>query len=247
MAQDLILERLPDGFSKILPAWKDQTIVIFGGGPSLTPDQVKRVRIHHEAGRLKAIGVNDAFLWAPWVDLIYGADSRWWLWTKAGTAKPKLELTAEDVANRYKFFAGQKLSIQNSGSNITDPDVHKLRNMHFPHNTGVGISLDPTKLVTARGSGYQAVNVAILALGCQGGRIILLGFDGKRGADGRSHWFGDHPVTETDAVYEQFRKGFSAGETAILDTGVEVLNCSPGSAYDNFPKMELSAALARII
>ena len=248
----MILDRLDDGFSRINPEWRGCTVVIFGGGDSLTLEQVNKCRVHHEAGRIRAIGVNDAFLWAPWVDILYAADSRWWLWTEAGTAKPKIGITAEECARRYKFFSGEKLSIQRSGGNTTDPSIHKLRNRDHPSNAGLGLSLDPTKLVTARGSGYQAVNAGVLALGATetvripDGRIILLGFDGHPGKDGQAHWFGNHPLSETIEVYEHFRKAFSAGETAILGTGVEILNCSPGTWYDNFPKMPLDAALARI-
>lgn len=238
----MILERLADGFSRINPAWRGATVVIFGGGSSLTLGQVGQCRQQHEAGRIRAIGVNDAFLIAPWVDLTYAADSHWWLWTEKGTEKPEIGLTAVEVRDRYKFFCGEKLSIQNSGSNITDPAVHRVRNKFHP-NPGDGLSLDPCRIASARNSGFQALNVAILA---GAARIILLGYDGKLGADGRSHWFGEHPVPTPIACYEAFRKGFSAGEDAIRATGVEVLNCSPGSAYDNFPKVELDAALARI-
>lgn len=238
-----ILERLDDGFSRVLPSWKGRTVAIFGGGPSLTLEQVERVGWHHSDERLVAIGVNDAFLWASWVDVLYAADSQWWLWTEKGTAKPLIGLTAEDVAARYAAFNGERLTMQNSGSNVTDLKVHKIRNASHPHNTGSGISLDPTKLVSARASGYQAINLAILA---GVARIILLGYDGRPNAEGKTHWFGKHPVNGDLAVYEQFRRYMSLGESEIFATGVEVLNCSPGSAYDNFPKMDLREALQRI-
>ena len=104
-----------------------------------------------------------------------------------------------------------------------------------------GISTDPGMICNGRNSGYQALNLAILA----GARtVILLGFDAREPtADRKSHWFGDHPRVEPVAVFAEYRKAFSAAEGAIRAAGVRVVNCSPGSAIDSFPKMDLVDAL----
>jgi hypothetical protein len=234
----MILKRLDASrFSTVLPTWVGDTVVIIGGGPSLTPADVVLVQAAHTRGDVHCIVVNDAYLLAPWADVHYAADSHWHKWHTDGIARAGY--TAEQVAALWANFAGQKCSIQNSGGNITDHAVHMLRNKDFP-NHGVGLSLDPQALVTGRNSGFQALNLAVLA-GAK--RILLLGFDGQVAKDGKQHWFGDHPRPTPPAVYPLYRQAMSAAEHALQAQGVEVINCSPGSAIDSFPKMALEAVL----
>jgi len=211
-----------DRYSEIAPEWSGATAVLLGGGPSLTAEQVEHVQIARDASTVGVIAVNDAYRIAPFADVCYFADSEWWGWHKD---RPE-----------FRAFAGQKCSISDSGANITDVDVHILRNAGTR-----GISTDPGKICNGRNSGYQALNIAILA----GARtVILLGFDAREPtADSKTHWFGDHPRVEPVAVYAEYRKAFSAGESAISAAGARVLNCSPGSAIDSFPKMDLTEAL----
>lgn len=235
-----ILRRIEGSrFSEVVPEWVDFVVVIVAGGPSLTSDQMRLVEVAHKEERIKCIAVNDAYLWAPWADVCYFADSQWWEWHTAGVDKPKLGLTAAQVRAAFADFHGQKCSIERSGSNITDDAVHMLRNKDFP-NHGVGISLDPRALVTGRNSGFQAVNLAILS---GSHRHALLGFDACRSADGDKHWHGEHPRPSTDEVFEAMRKAFSAAEASILATGTSILNCSPGSRLDNFLKVRLEEVL----
>ncbi len=229
-----ILKRLESGFSQVIPKWSNDLVVLVAGGPSLTDDQLE---IIGPAARF--IAVNDAYLAAPWADVCYFADSHWHAWHTAGVARPSLGLSASDVRERFVDFAGQKCTIQNSGANIKDSAVHMLRNINYPNHSN-GLSLDPQALCTGRNSGFQALNLAVLA-GAK--KIILLGYDGQPGADGRAHWFGDHPRPTPPAIYPLLRQAMSAAEQAIKDAGVVVINCSPGSAIDSFPKMELPQAL----
>jgi len=222
-----VLRRLgSDRASEVTPEWQDATAVLLGGGPSLTVEQVERIRRAREAGLVRVIAINDAYRLAPFADVCYFADSEWWGWHKD---------RAEFIA-----FAGQKCSIADSGANITDKDVYILSNANG-RGHGYGLSLDPRQIVTGRNSGYQALNIAVLA-GAK--TVILLGFDAREpSTDGKTHWFGDHPRREPIAVYAEYRKAFSAGAGAIEAAGVRVVNCSPGSAIDAFPKMELEDAL----
>jgi hypothetical protein len=184
--------------------------------------QVELVREQRRA--LRVIAVNDAYRLAPFADICYFADSEWWGWHKD---RPD-----------FQAFAGQKCSISDSGGNIKDPAVHILRNANGRGHS-FGLSLDPKQIVTGSNSGYQALNIAVLA-GAK--TILLLGFDARE-PTGKTHWFGDHPKREPIAAYAEYRKAFSAGESAILAAGVKVVNCSPGSAIDSFPKMDLEDAL----
>lgn len=239
----MILKRLEASrFSEVLPAWMGQTAVIIAGGPSLTHGDVSRVRLAHEGcdgpgGGVRCIVVNDAYLLAPWADVHYAADSHWHKWHTDGIAR--LEYTAAEVATRWAEFKGQKCSIENSGANVQDDAVHMLRNKTFPNHSN-GLSRDPSALVTGRNSGFQALNLAVLA-GAR--RVILLGFDGQPAKDGRAHWFGDHPRPTPSAAYPLYKQAMSAAEGALLLAAVEMINCSPGSAIDSFPRARLEAVL----
>jgi hypothetical protein len=221
-----ILRRPAAGtLSEVAREWIGATAVLIGGGPSLTREQVAQVELVREQRRaLRVIAVNDAYRLAPFADICYFADSEWWGWHKD---RPD-----------FQAFAGQKCSISDSGGNIKDPAVHILRNANGRGHS-FGLSLDPKQIVTGSNSGYQALNIAVLA-GAK--TILLLGFDARE-PTGKTHWFGDHPKREPIAAYAEYRKAFSAGERAILAAGVKVVNCSPGSAIDSFPKMDLEDAL----
>ncbi len=209
-------------FSEVAPEWSEAIAVLIGGGPSLTVEQVHHVGVAREHGRFRVIAVNDAYRVAPFAEVCYFADSEWWGWHKD---RPE-----------FQAFAGQKCSISDSQAKITDPQVHILRNAG-PR----GISRDPSAICNGRNSGYQALNIAILA-GAK--TVILLGFDAREPtATSKSHWFGDHPKIEPVSVYADFRNAFSQAEAAIAAAGVRVINCSPGSAIDSFEKMELEQVL----
>jgi hypothetical protein len=235
----ILRRRIADRFSEVIPAWAGETVVLIGGGPSLTLDQVEQVRVAHAAREARVIAINDAYLWAPWADVHYAADVRWHRWQDQGVAKPDLGLTAGQARAAWSEFAGEKCSIENSTGHVDDDAVHLLRNAHGAVN-GFGLSLDPRALVTGRNSGFQALNLAVLA-GAK--TIILLGFDGKQGADGRAHWFGEHPEPTPAAAFAIYRQAMSAAENDLEVAGVRVLNCSPGSAIDTFPKVLLEDAL----
>lgn len=223
-----------DGFSHVVREWASYTAVLLGGGLSLTLEQVAQVRAKHQLGAVRCIAVNDAYLWAEFADVLYAADSQWWGWQAAGLPKPMLGLSGDQVRERYENFGGQRCSIQYAGSNVVDQRVHILRNKHHP-NRGVGLSMDQGALGTGRNSGFQAINLAVLA-GAK--KIVLLGIDGRPG-----HFHGGHPRPTPDSFYEVMRKAFSEAEDSIREAGVTVLNASPGSSIDSFPKVELQAAL----
>lgn len=239
----VILRRLEGSrFSEVLPGWAGRTVVILGGGPSLTLEQVEIACGARQEGGCSVVAVNDAYLVAPWADALYAADSHWWRDHAAGIAKPAISLTAEQVHERFNAFAGVRCSIQNSGANITDERVHIVRNLTHPRH-GNALSDDPQYLATGRNSCYQALNLAILA-GAK--TVILLGCDGRPAADGRTHFSGGHRRPTPEAAYAEYRRAWSEAVPAIKAAGVRVLNCSPNSAVDAFPKMALEDALCAI-
>lgn len=156
--------------------------------------------------------MNDAYRLAPWADVHYFADAQWWRWHKD---RPE-----------FGAFAGERCSIEPTGFEIDDPAVHILRNAGPD-----GLALDGTGLATGYNSGHQALNLAILA---GAARVLLLGYDGKPGAGGQMHWFGDHPVKTPPSWLPLFCRKLREAAPLIAQAGVEVVNCSPGSAIDAF-------------
>jgi hypothetical protein len=200
--------------------WPGAAVVCLGGGPSLRQEQVDACR-----GRVRAIAVNDAWRLAPWAEVLYACDWRWWY--KHGGVPG---------------FAGLKVSLSNSRGHLDAyPDIEILE------NTGTeGLEPAPTGLRTGRNGGYQAINLAV-HLGAA--RILLLGYDMKPDARGRTHWFGDHADWPTRAsVFETAMLPHFAGLARELDSlGVMVVNCSPDSALEVFGKLPLEQALAASI
>lgn len=181
--------------------------------------------------------MNDNYLIAPWAQVNYFADARWWQWHTDGIAKfwPWVSFTAEQQRAAFSSFAGQKVSIFNTGLQIADPCVFLLRN-----SGREGLSLDPGGLHTGANSGYQAVNLAVLA-GAK--RILLVGYDMRYSA-GKAHSHNGHPLVMPEAAYSQYAKKFSTMNPQLAKLGVEVINCTPGSAVTAFRKEELASALS---
>lgn len=96
-----------------------------------------------------------------------------------------------------------------------------------------GFSKNPDVIHQGGNSGYQAINLA-LHFGVS--KVLLLGFDMKM--NGKRHWFGDHPGRLNKASnYSRWLKNFATVKTD------KVINCTPDSALECFPKMSLREAL----
>lgn len=237
-----ILRRLPESrFSEVLPAWSGQTVVILGGGPSLTREHLVAVCEARMRDEIKVVAINDLYLLASYADLHYAADSHWHAWHTNGIAKPKLGLSARDVAAHWRAFKGQKSTIQNSGANVADDAVHMLKNRSHPHN-GLGISL-LTDTISGRNSGMHGLNITALA---GADTIILCGFDAREPTTGvDAHGLcGDHPRPTPQEAYELYRRDMSAAENDLATLGVRVLNASKISALNNFERIDIVAFLA---
>ena len=156
---------------------------------------------------------------------MYFADARWWAWHKDKPA--------------FQAFAGDKVTIENTGALVDDPAVFML------HNYGTtGLSEKPNGLMTGQNSGHQAMNLAVL-LGAK--RILLLGFDMKAGERGQMHWFGDHPIPTQASSFSAMLHNFGKTLKPLAAAGVEVINCTPGSALACYPRRSLDEALASLV
>ena len=230
----MVVERGPDG-CKVIRAWEGLTAVCIASGPSLTKEQVDRVQKAQAEG-VKVGVVNDNYLIAPWADLLYFADLRWWNWHKEGLPKrwPWASFSADEVRNAFVAFKGQKISIDNGGNSVTDKSVCVLKN-----HGGTGLSDNPTGIHTGSNSGYQLLNIMYLA-GVK--KIILVGYDMKFDGN-RSHSHDGHKIKVHECAYKGFGRNFSTTKGQLEKAGVQVLNATPGSTISAFPKVSLEEAL----
>ena len=116
---------------------------IIANGPSLTKEQVNACK-----GRARIYAVNNAYVLAPWADVLYSCDKEWW--------------------DHYKpDFSGEKWTINEEAA-----AQHGLNLIE--HDTRLCFSSSKGIIATGGNSGFQALNLAY-EQGCR--KAILIGFD----------------------------------------------------------------------
>lgn len=189
--------------------WPGSTIVCLGTGPSLTKADVESVR-----DRARVIAINDAHRLAPWADVLYACDAKWWTWHRGVPA-----------------FGGLKYALQPAAAHW--PRVQVLR------NTGVtGLELQPSGLKNGRNSGYQAINLAV-HLGAA--RIVLLGYD-MQAPGNTSHFFGAHP-DKSRPPFSLCLQQFATLVGPLRTLGIDLVNCTRTTALTCFPRRPLAEVL----
>jgi hypothetical protein len=219
--------------------WSGGTAFIIGGGPSMPlqfgvpEDVVSKVM----SGALSpssysphlspihgahVIGVNNAYQIGPWIDCIFFGDCAWYLvhrLTLAKLSNLKVSCCPRFAGRPAKDMEGIKYLAKDGG--------HRY-----------GISDNPSKLAWNHNSGAAAINLAV-HFGVR--RIILLGFDMCQ-AGTASHWHGSHG-NKKSPPFARHLKGFPAIAEDAKRRGVEILNASPISTIEYFPKVELRSLL----
>lgn len=164
---------------------------------------------------IPTIVINDTFRLAPWAALLYAADAAWW------AAHPDAHA-----------FAGLKVTVDS---------VQGVKQLAY--SGSVGFDPNPGAIRTGSNSGYQGVHIAAQA---GAARILLCGFD-MSAAKG-AHWFGPHDdglVNTAPETYERFIRRFEHLKVALDALGIEVINCTPGSALKCFACADLADILER--
>lgn len=198
--------------------WPGATVAVLASGPSMS----KAIADSLEAApnRPKVIAVNDTAKLAPWADMIYAADGDWW---------------------RLNRWADQLLTLK--VGMCQHPGVLELaisrRTLERGADRHNGFDEDPSRLRTGGNSGYQAISVAVHA---DAARVLLFGFD-MHG----THWHGEHPAplrnTHPDTFAVWLRR-FDELAPMLAQRGVDVVNCTPGSALTCFRTMTPDEAIA---
>ena len=223
--------RIP--FWSVEPEWKGETVAILGGGPSLSAGDVNALH-----GRLRVIAVNNAYQLAPWADLLYFCDEVWWLWHHGGTETRQVKGIAQAIHHkgdpRYREFKGIKAALVNACTFGREPAVRVLQN----YEANPGLCEIGDGVYTGRSGGYQAINLAA-HLGVA--RILLLGFD-MRAVGERTHWHMAHQRSTTPHDFKEMLPWFETLVAPARKRGIEIINCTPGSAITCFPRMTLAEA-----
>ncbi len=201
--------------------WAGKTAVILAGGPSLSLTQIHHVARARLDGRCKAIAVNDAIFVAWWADWLHGCDIKWWQWHRESAVKfPGIKTTlTESVPAAWAHLLG----------NASHGDEHR------------GGYMDQPDVVHAGGNGgFQAIQCAMKAGAT---RILLLGFDMKRSASNAGHWFGEHPDSMPSDYAATMLPWFDSLLEPARQRGIEIINCTPDSAIQCFPKARIQDIL----
>ena len=172
------------------------------------------------------VAVNDAYRLLPWADVLYACDAAWW-----------------ETHKGCPDFNGEKWSSHGLPGRIRHNDKSHVAAKYGLNLIGgmdrEGFSLDPSIIHYGSNSGFQAVNLAML-WGAE--RIVLVGFDMHAG--GGRHFFGNHPAPLRNAAsFANWINRFCVAAKGLPDH-IEILNATPGSALNCFPKVNLNDALA---
>lgn len=200
-----------------LPDWTGRTVVIIGGGPSLTLKQVRHVAMARLNNKCRVIAVNDAAFVAWWADWLHGSDFKWWNWNRTIAPKfPGIRTTLCDTVPA-PWVTGRLISTGDTGFDVTPGNVRHGSN-------GV----------------YQAMHCTIKT-GVK--KIVLVGVDMRPAESGETHWHGRHQDGIVTDYAETMIPKFETLKPALLKYGVKVVNCSPGSALRAFRTGDLQEEL----
>lgn len=202
-----------------------RTVAIGASGPSLRAADLERCR----AAGCAVVVINETWRAAPWADLLYGCDLRWWQTRGPSAAE----------------FAGERLTqINGEESPIRQAEVRRtaeaLGLACVTSRNRPGLGREAGTIHQGRTSGYQAINVATLR-GAR--RILLLGYD-YRLVGQAVHWHGAHSRPLSNPTASQlagWAKNFTSMAKDLKAMGVEVVNCTAGSALTCFPMAEVAA------
>lgn len=207
--------------------WPDltgQTVAILAAGPSITREQCDLVR----GTNWFSFAINETWRLAQWSSALYGCDWQWWA----------------ECAPLRDAYEGLRivgfLPKRAKGKAFLPPEMGWQAQLlrHIPVTVGANrMQMDGT-LGSGRNSAFQVANFAVQ---CGAKRLILLGVDCH---SPNKHWHGVHQHRHYSMQHEStlagWREAWRRAAPQLDALGVEVVNCSPGSAVDTFPKVDLA-------
>jgi hypothetical protein len=201
--------------------WGRRPVAIVGGGPSLNGFDFERLR-----DRFTVLAVNASMFDLPWADAGFSIDRRaariWW---------PRLRALAMPV---YLAMPDPYLV------NFDGPPAPSMRFVR--RVPGTALTSWGWQISAGGTSGFGALHLAFLK-GAK--RITLFGFDygtaGPAWHHNEQHYAFPHRQCRAD--WTQWAKNFERAAYVLTAHGVSVINASPGSAIEAFPRVSLEEAL----
>lgn len=188
--------------------WLGDDVVCIASGASLTQEQCDYVK-----GKARVITVNDCFRLAPFADVFYACDHRWW----------------ERYRREVESLGGERWTMDRRAAD--DFGLHHVPAIHCE-----GLNRKAGQINHGFNSGFQVIN---LAYQFGAGRIILIGYDYQH-TNGKRHWFGDHPKGWGNANRPE--RWLEAIKTIDLGI-VPIINCTAETAITHFPRARLEDTL----
>ncbi len=225
--------------------WEDGECWIIGGGYSLPRQFGIPKKVIQDVMSLKKpvsayspyleeihgkhiIGTNIAYKLGDWISVLYFGD---------------LPFYRNNMLNLHNFH---NLKVTDTG-NLPQQNAEALANHQrikkLRRDMQSGLSENPEVIRWNHNCGAGAINLAVL-FGVK--RIILLGFDMNANKHGDTHFHAGTPGYFKPAEQKCWNRYLPVFSKISLDAkrlGVEILNVSPDSAIEEFPKVELKEVL----
>jgi hypothetical protein len=194
--------------------WARETAFIIAGGPSVLEHDLEQLR-----GR-RVIVINSSVHAAPWADILYFGDWRWW----------------NEDENRAAVvgFGGRVVTVSQM---VRDSKVLVCRLGKPP-----GLSQEPDCLVQKWTSLTAATNLATHLL-VPGGTIVWLGADGRAAADGRVWHHAPHRWGPKLNRYDRHRADIATMVEPLRMMGITLLIAGPSAYGDLWPVVSLQDVL----
>jgi len=173
---------------------------------------VQDVDLDRLRGR-KVIVLNVSYRVCPWADVLFFGDTRIW-----NEHRPEIEK-----------FGGL---IVTASALARAKHIKRMRKTKPP-----GLAPNPFEVIMHRTSFAAAINLAV-HFGCA--RIVLIGCDGGPDKNGRTHHHKPHPWPQKAGCWAEQRADLLSLVKPLRKRGVEVVNCSPRSTHDFWPRMSLA-------
>jgi hypothetical protein len=219
--------------------WDGADVWIIGGGPSITkqfeiPDNVVKAVVSGSSPPntyspymlylhdKHVIGINVAYLLGDWIDLVFFGDNGFFNNHKSRLINfPNLKVSCIPEALEYNW----------------------LKHLSREPKKSKGISSNNECVCWNSNSGASAISIAVHA-GAK--RIYLLGFDMKLNEISQQHWhdlYGRGIINDPKKInklpFTRHLFGFPLIAQDAKKLGVEIINVSPDSAINCFPKISM--------
>jgi len=208
--------------------WEGQTCFILGGGPTLEGFNYQWLQ-----GQ-KVIGINKTFSVYP-ATVNYSMDYNFFDLVQFTAADPRSKNHPLYVS--WMAYTGIKVFLHHGEKDRFAQGIHYVNELREK-----GISFDLNKgIYPGNNSGCGALMLAV-ALGCK--KIGLLGYDFKVQGK-KTHWHEGYGYSLEDVVrsLKDFQQKIDEIGPDILEMGIQVVNLSPDSALQSFPRSDIRTFL----